>query len=74
MTDQRHQLRKAQPRPERSTFLPPDRAFVLQLRAEASVAADHVVGRVERVATGEAVQFSSLAELMRFLARALDES
>ncbi len=74
MTDQRHQLRTARPRRERPTFLPPDRAFVLQLRAEASVAANRLIGRVERVATGEAAQFSSLTELMRFLARALDES
>jgi len=72
MTDQRHQLRITRPRRERPTFLPPDRAFVVQLRAEASVADDRLVGRVERVATGEAVQFSSLAELVRFLGRAID--
>ena len=72
MTDQRDQLETRAPAATGATRLPADRAFVVQLHAEATVAGERIVGRVERVMTGEAVHFASLDELLQFIGRALD--
>jgi len=48
--------------------LPADRAFVLQLSADADLAARRVAGRVEHVTSGESTHFASLDQLLGFLA------
>ena len=58
--------------PKRMGTLPPEAAFVLQLQADADVAAGSVTGRVEHVASGRAARFSSLPELLIFIAQALE--
>jgi hypothetical protein len=50
------------------------RAFVIQFRPETDVEQGRFEGRVEHVASGQAVHFHSLDELPVFLARALTES
>ena len=47
--------------------LPTDRAFVVQLRAEAKVEDGEFCGRVEHVVSMRAVRFQSLEELATFL-------
>ena len=54
--------------------LPIQRAFVVQFRAEAEVERGPFVGRVEHVVSGEATRFSSLEELVAFMARVLAEA
>jgi hypothetical protein len=49
------------------------RAFVIQFRDEADVEAEHFVGRVEHVVSGNAIHFSSLKELLDFIGRVLAE-
>ncbi|MFQ6024329.1 MAG: hypothetical protein ACE5NW_16565 [Acidiferrobacterales bacterium] len=49
------------------------RAFVVQFRAETNVAHGSITGRVEHVASGEATEFHSLADLLAFIARVLVE-
>ena len=44
--------------------LPAERAFVIQLRADADLARGIVRGRIEHVLTGTATQFESLAQLV----------
>jgi len=51
--------------------LPTQCAFVVQFRAEAEVEYGPCVGRVEHVVSGEAARFSSLEELVAFMARVL---
>src|SRR5262245_40040301 len=41
--------------------LPPERAFVIQLRAPAAGGDDHFVGRAEHIASGLAAHFGSVA-------------
>jgi len=53
--------------------LSPQRAFVVQFRAETDVAAGHLVGRVEHVVSGQATTFDTLEGLLAFLARVLAE-
>ena len=48
--------------------LPPERAFVVQLRAQADPGGELFVGRVEHIASGEFVRFGSAAELLAFMA------
>lgn len=48
--------------------LPPDRAFLVQLRAE-SDGRRRLSGRIEHVVSGASEQFSSLAALLDFMAR-----
>ena len=59
------------PSPDRSRaggVLPPDRAFVLQLRAEAvGEERARLAGRVEHVASGRTARFESLPELVAFI-------
>ena len=47
--------------------LPPERAFVVQLRLR-DPEGELFVGRVEHVASGEFVRFGSAAELLAFIA------
>jgi hypothetical protein len=54
-------------------LLPSERAFVLQLYADATVEADRFMGRVEHVVSGQATHFHTVAELLAFIARVLDE-
>jgi hypothetical protein len=54
--------------------LPVQRAFVVQFRTEAEVERGPFVGRVEHVVSGEAARFSSLDELLAFMARVLAET
>ena len=49
--------------------LPPERAFVVQLRPITDPSGDVFVGRVEHIASGTFVRFASAAELTAFIAR-----
>ena len=49
--------------------LPPDRAFVVQLRRQAAPDAEVFIGRVEHIASGQVARFDSAAELVTFIAR-----
>ena len=51
--------------------LPAQRAFLVQVHAEAEVAQAHLAGRVEHVASGQATHFASPEELLAFIARVL---
>ena len=57
--------------PKHISSLPTNRAFVLQLRAEANVEQDHFDGRIEHVVSGHASEFHSVGELLAFLAQIL---
>ena len=52
--------------------LPPSRAFVIQLAADADPSHEDLRGRVEHVASGRATSIGSGAELLAFLARVLE--
>lgn len=47
--------------------LPPDRAFVIQLRPQASPGGDLFVGRLEHIVSGEVRRFASALELLAFI-------
>ena len=47
------------------------RAFVVQFRAETELAQARYVGRVEHVASGQALNFQSLEELLAFFTHLL---
>ena len=49
--------------------LTPDGTFVVQLRANSNVRQRRLRGRVEHVMSGQSVQFTSLAQLLAFMAR-----
>lgn len=49
--------------------LPPERAFVVQLRPLADPPGELFVGRIEHIASGTACRFSSAAEMTAFIAR-----
>src|SRR5262249_26131541 len=49
--------------------LPPERAFVVQLRSLTDPAGELFVGRVEHIASGTVLRFGSAAELTGFIAR-----
>jgi hypothetical protein len=51
--------------------LSPYRAFVVQFRVETNVAQGRVRGRVEHVVSGQATHFTSVEELLAFVARVL---
>jgi hypothetical protein len=51
--------------------LPIQRAFVVQLHAEANVAHGRMMGRVEHVQSGQAARFHTLDELLEFFRRML---
>ena len=54
--------------------LPAERAFVVQLRAQADSGGDLFVGRAEHIASGVAVRFGSVAELLAFITNVLRSS
>ena len=51
--------------------LPIQRAFVVQLHAEANVEHGRMMGRVEHVQSGQAARFQTLDELLEFFRRML---
>ena len=51
--------------------LPAQRAFLVQVHAEAEVAQGCLAGRVEHVVSGQATHFASPEELLAFMARVL---
>jgi len=51
--------------------LPAQRAFLVQVHAEAEVAQGRLAGRVEHVVSGQATHFASPEELLGFMARVL---
>jgi len=51
--------------------LPPERAFVIQLRAPAEGDGELFVGRAEHIASGLAARFGSVSELMGFVQQVL---
>ena len=53
--------------------LPRDRAFVVQLTAQAAGTPEGFRGRVEHVASGQATHFHTVAECLAFMARVLRE-
>jgi hypothetical protein len=58
---------------EQSPSLSPQRAFVVQFHADTELEAAPVSGRVEHVVSGQATAFSSLEDLLAFMARLLRE-
>ena len=56
---------------ERQPPLSPHRAFVVQFRTETDMAHGRYSGRVEHVVSGQAAHFSSLEELLAFIAQVL---
>jgi len=48
-------------------------AFVIQFRPETDVEAGRFEGKVEHIASYEATRFSSLEELLNFIAKMLEE-
>ena len=59
------------PHTEDPSSLSPHRAFVVQFRAETDVGQGRCTGRVEHVVSGQATHFSSLEELLAFMAQVL---
>ena len=55
--------------PATDTPLPPERAFVVQLRALGDPRGEVLVGRVEHIVSGETGRFASAAELTEFITR-----
>jgi len=51
--------------------LPAQRAFLVQVHAEAEVAQGRLAGRVEHVVSGQATHFASSEQLLAFIARVL---
>jgi len=51
--------------------LPPERAFVIQLRAPSARDGGLFVGRAEHIASGLAARFGSVAELIGFVKQVL---
>jgi hypothetical protein len=51
--------------------LPVNRAFVVQLHADAAVGPERFAGRVEHVASGQSTHVDILADFLTFVARAL---
>ena len=59
------------PQAEGEAPLSPHRAFVVHFRVNSDVARGRLAGRVEHVVSGQATHFSSLEELLAFIARVL---
>ena len=51
--------------------LPAQRAFLVQVHAEAEVAQGRLAGRVEHMVSGQATHFASSEQLLAFIARVL---
>jgi hypothetical protein len=50
---------------------PTQRAFVVQIHADAEVAQGQVWGRVEHIVSGQATRFQSVEELVTFMVQVL---
>ena len=59
--------------PEQRPSLPANRAFVVQLRADAKVEQGQWQGRVEHLVSFQAARFQSLEELLAFIVKVLSE-
>jgi hypothetical protein len=57
--------------PVNESPLPPDRAFVVQLRAQRDAGAELIAGRVEHLTSGAAERFDSAEGLIAFVTRVL---
>jgi hypothetical protein len=57
----------------RGTWLPPERAFVVQFYADTGFDTAHMAGRVEHVVSGQVGHFHSLATLLSFISCVLIE-
>jgi hypothetical protein len=57
----------------RGTWLPPERAFVVQFYADTELDTSHMAGRVEHVVSGQVGHFHSLTTLLSFISRVLLE-
>jgi hypothetical protein len=57
----------------KGTWLPPERAFVVQFYADTELDTAHMAGRVEHVVSGQVGHFRSLATLLSFISRVLIE-
>jgi hypothetical protein len=66
--DDEHE-RFRRPEPANATPLPPERAFVVQLRPLSDPRGEVLVGRVEHITSGQTGRFTSAAELTAFIAR-----
>ena len=64
---------QVQQKPKKSSPLPAERAFVVQVSARAELEQDRWEGRVEHVTSGHAKHFRSREELLAFMARVLRE-
>ena len=62
-----------EPHAAEERVLPRDRAFVVQLTAQAAVVPEGFQGRVEHVASGQATHFHTVAECLAFMAQVLRE-
>jgi hypothetical protein len=51
--------------------LPPERAFVVQLRAQADPSGELFVGRAEHIASGAEARFGSAEDLLAFITKVL---
>jgi hypothetical protein len=56
-----------------SAWLPPQRAFVVQLYTDAGLEAARMAGRVEHVVSGQASHFDALESLLAFITCVLAE-
>ena len=54
--------------------LPTDRAFIVQIHADAGTETEQLNGRVEHVVSGHATHFQSTEELLGFIVRMLSEA
>jgi hypothetical protein len=61
------------PSAEEQSTLSAHRAFVIQFRTGTEIAAGRMAGRVEHVVSGQAKHFTTLEELLAFMARVLSE-
>jgi hypothetical protein len=59
--------------PKQQPSLPANRAFVVQLHADAKVEQGEWQGRVEHLVSFQATRFQSLEELLTFIVKVLSE-
>ena len=59
--------------PKQRPSLPANRAFVVQVHADAKVTQGHWQGRIEHIVSFQATHFHSLEELLAFIVKVLSE-
>jgi hypothetical protein len=57
--------------PSQQPTFPTQRAFVVQVHADAVVGQGHVWGRVEHIVSGRAAYFHTMEELVQFIVQVL---